>query len=72
MTPEQIVKLNDHYGIGPYETVFDLSEVAQEQYQRDAALLDGHKQGDVITIFIRKPTDEPGMDFMIDKKTIEL
>lgn len=65
--------LREEYGLEPTETIFDLCEVAQEEFQRELAIRDGARSRDIIQVYIRtKCEDDDPVDYKITRKIIEI
>lgn len=65
-------KLREEYGLKSTETIFDLCEVAQEEFQRELAIRNGAKPRDVLQVFIRTKCEDDSVDYKITRKTIEI
>ncbi|YP_010843926.1 hypothetical protein PP427_gp070 [Salmonella phage KM16] len=66
-------KLREEYGLKSTETIFDLCEVAQEEFQRELAIRNGARSRDVLQVFIRTECeDDDSVDYKITRKTIEI
>lgn len=65
-------KLREEYGLKPTETIFDLCEVAQEEFQRELAIRNGARSRDVLQVFIRTKCEDDSVDYKITRKTIEI
>ncbi|AIX12021.1 hypothetical protein ACQ46_gp050 [Citrobacter phage Moon] len=67
-------KLREEYGLKSTETIFDLCEVAQEEFQRELAIRNGAQPRDVLQvfIFIRTKCEDDSVDYKITRKTIEI
>ena len=64
--------LREEYGLEPTETIFDLCEVAQEEFQRELAIRNGAQPRDVLQVFIRTKCEDDSVDYKITSKTIEI
>lgn len=65
-------KLREEYGLKSTETIFDLCEVAQEEFQRELAIRNGAQSRDVLQVFIRTKCEDDSVDYKITRKTIEI
>jgi hypothetical protein len=65
-------KLREEYGLKSTETIFDLCEVAQEEFQRELAIRNGAQPRDVLQVFIRTKCEDDSVDYKITRKTIEI
>lgn len=65
-------KLREEYGLESTETIFDLCEVAQEEFQRELAIRNGALPRDVLQVFIKTKCEDDSVDYKITRKTIEI
>ncbi|WCZ66240.1 hypothetical protein [Yersinia phage MHG19] len=80
-TPEEVERfklyLNDKYGVGKYESVFDLCPVAQEEYQIELhKFCHKFRRGDVVRVYVMTRDEEYIGDNVryarIDPKDVEI